>query len=496
MRSEVRPGISGFAVYVPRLAVSLEDFCSWYGHAYAKVGAVVGRGFRQPAAHENVYTMAANAVLRLIAQYDVDPREVGLLALGTESSTDNAAGAVIVRGLVDRALEAKGAPRLPRDVEVPELKHACLGGIYALKSALRYVSLDGRGRKAIVVSADIAEYERGSSGEPTQGAGAVAMLVDAAPTLLSFDLSEAGSASDFRVLDFRKPVARHRAEGYAASTERYADFPVFNGKYSTFCYQDAVLHAVRAMDARSERAQPTFGALASFDALFLHRPYHWMPISGVTWLALDALVRTPEGRALLAPLAERARVGLDAVTRELDGAPDLFAHATEQGIDRDPYPAASALVKELRAEPRFESLVKEKLRLGSDTMRALGNLYTGALPAWLAAGFEEAAREERDLTGARMLALGYGSGDAAEALPFRVEAGWREAASRIDLAGALAHPVLLDREAYEARHDGRPYALSIGTDLAPRAEVVIERVGKTLRGEGQDVGVEYYRYVP
>ena len=35
----------------------------------------------------------------------------------------------------------------------------------ALKSALRYVSSDGRGQQAIVVSSDVAEYERGSSGE-------------------------------------------------------------------------------------------------------------------------------------------------------------------------------------------------------------------------------------------------------------------------------------------------------------------------------------------
>jgi len=45
--------------------------------------------------------MAANAVLRLICEYDIDPRNVGFLGLGTESSTDNAAGAVIVRGMVD-----------------------------------------------------------------------------------------------------------------------------------------------------------------------------------------------------------------------------------------------------------------------------------------------------------------------------------------------------------------------------------------------------------
>src|SRR5262249_16026900 len=152
----------------------------------------------------------------------------------TESSTDNAAGAVIVRGMLDRALEALGLPRLSRNLEVPEFKHACLDGIYGLKSALRYVATDGRQRQAIVVSADVAEYERGSSGEQTQGAVAAAMLVENQPRLFAVDLFRTGSASDYRGPDFRKPFARHLSDGYAKNTTRPSDFPVFSGEYSTF----------------------------------------------------------------------------------------------------------------------------------------------------------------------------------------------------------------------------------------------------------------------
>ena len=51
---------------------------------------------------------------------------------------------------------------------------------------------DGVGRQAIVVSADIAEYALGSTGEPTQGAGAVAMLVESEAKLLEVFLIECG----------------------------------------------------------------------------------------------------------------------------------------------------------------------------------------------------------------------------------------------------------------------------------------------------------------
>ena len=144
-------GVSGMALYVPRPRVRLEDFCEWTGQPWAKVSKVVGDSFRVCAEHESIYTMAANAVLRLILNYDVDPRKVGLLAMGTESSTDNSAGPVIVRGMVDDALTALGKPRLAVDCEVPEMKHACLGGMYALKSALRYTMTDGADRVAIVI---------------------------------------------------------------------------------------------------------------------------------------------------------------------------------------------------------------------------------------------------------------------------------------------------------------------------------------------------------
>src|ERR1044071_6598833 len=189
------PGVSAMSAYVPTFRVRLQDWCQWTGNSWDKIQVVVGKSFRVPGRHENVYTMAANAVLRLIRQNDIDPQRVGFLGLGTESSTDNAAGAVIVRGMVDRALEALGLPRLSRYLEDPEFQEACLGGVDALKSALRYAQCDGADRLAIVVSADVTEYERGSTGEQTQGAGAVAMLIENRPRMFAVDLFRAGSAS-------------------------------------------------------------------------------------------------------------------------------------------------------------------------------------------------------------------------------------------------------------------------------------------------------------
>src|SRR5690349_14924919 len=402
------PGVSGLSVYVPRLRVSLEDWCAWTDNPWDKIRSVVGHSFRVVGQHENVYTMAANAVLRLIRQYDVDPRNVSYLALGTESSTDNAVGAVIVRGMVDQALDKLGLPRLPRQLEVPEFKHACLGGIYALKSALRYVSHDGRGRQAIVVSSDVAEYERGSTGEQTQGAGAVAALVEAEPRLFGVDLWHAGSASDYRGPDFRKPFARHFTEGYAVRTRRPSDFPIFSGKYSTVSYLDETVHAVENM---LERLGVSAGQYYSdVKALFFHRPYHLMPVQAMSFLYVRGLARGDHHQDELSTLCQQAGVRVEDVLTETRSTPDLYGELLKKDdAMADPYAATTAVASLLRKQPGFRQLLEQKMSLGSEQVKDLGNLYSAALPVWIAAGFEQAARAKLELAGAPLVAVGYGS---------------------------------------------------------------------------------------
>lgn len=486
---EQHPGISAMSVYVPRLRVDLADWCQWTGNAWDKIQNVVGRSFRVCSPRENVYTMAANAVLRLIRNNDIDPRTIGFLGLGTESSTDNAAGAVIVRGMVDRALEQLGLPRLSRQLEVPEFKHACLGGVYALKNALRYVAFDAGEMKAIVVCSDVAEYERGSSGEQTQGAGAVALLVERHPKLLQVDLKHAGSASDYRGPDFRKPFARHFTEGYAERTKRVSDFPIFSGKYSTFSYLDETVHAVEHMLGRLNVSAGQY--YRAVRALFFHRPYNHMPVQAMSFLYVRGLARGDHHQEELQGLCDEAKVSLGSVIAETLSEPDLYARVLDGTSSEDPYAATSAVSAVVRKRAAFRELLQEKMGLGADRVKDLGNLYSAALLAWVAAGFEEAAEQKLALAYAPMVLVGYGSGDAAEAIPVQLVEGWEVAAARIGFAQALLGAQDLNQEQYEALHDGH----EAGLEYEPAGEFQIERVGKTYEPAFQDLGVEYYEYV-
>ncbi len=483
-------GISGFAGYLPRYRVPLAQWCQWTGDSWDKVSAVIGTGFRMRGPNENAYTMAATAVTRLVVQYDLDPTQVGFLGLGTESSTDNSAGSVIVKGMVNHALKRLGRPLLSRACEVPEFKHACLGGVYALKAAARYLALDGRGRTAIVVCADVAEYERSTSGEPTQGAGAVAMLVEASPKMLELELELSGSASDYRGPDFRKPFFRFMQQ----APSEYAqprDFPVFNGKYSTTCYVDEVLAATRSMFERlaggGVRARPAV-FLRSLSATFLHRPYQRMAETGLIMSYLLALaVGDTDDRRELERYAAQVDVDVNALVLELTREPDVYALVETQKLGQELYPLASQTARVFREAPRFAELMTD---LGTRGMQEVGNLYTASLPAWMAAGLEEAAETGMPLAGSRILTLGYGSGDAAEAIPMRVVPGWEAAARRICFKQALGEPLDLDEAGYNTLHDGCDF-----DTVAPLQPGVfyIDRIGKREE-HFDDSGIEYYHY--
>lgn len=488
MTKSSTPGVSGLSLVVPPYRVPLAQWCEWVGAKADKVQAVVGRSFRVCGPTQNVYTMAAAAVLDLIDRFDVDPRDVGFLGFGTESSTDNAAGAVLIRGMVDDALEAQGRPRLARSCEVPEFKHACLGGVYGLKAASRYLATDGRNRRAIVVSGDIAEYERGSTGEQTQGAGAVAMLLDRDPALFELDLERSGSASAYRGVDFRKPFARHFSAGYADQTRRLHDFPVFNGKYSTLCYVDATMHALEDMFDRIEGSRTGF--FSDLTAVLCHRPYQHMPQQALAAALVWAMVREAGEREALMALCQAAEVDIDSVSAQVLASPDLFSLIRSSGLGSDPFPDAMLAVRAFRRSDRFKAFVRDKMSFGDEIVRDLGNLYTAALPGWIGAAFEDAYQRDLDLAGRTMLTLGYGSGDAAEAIPLRVVPNWKVAAAKLSFGDALKSAVNLTQEQYEALHDGREVELP----SAPMGPFEIERVGDRYEPDFQDIGVEYYAY--
>lgn len=483
------------AISVPPFRVNLKNWCAWSSNSnnpWEKVSSVVGHSYRIPGHRQNIYTLAASATLRLIKNYDIDPERIGYIALGTESSTDNSAGAIIVKGMVDDALIQSGLPPISRRCEVPEIKHACLGGMYALKGALRYLYTDGKDRQALVISSDVAEYEPGSSGEPTQGSGAVAMLIDKESKLAVLDLENCGSAACYRGADFRKPFTRFVRQNHISANNypTVKDFPLINGQYSTHCYIDEMLAALEDMFTKRSLQQADY--FHTVPAVFMHRPYHRLPSTawGTAYLAALSQGHGKDKKELL-ELCFQSKVDINDVTREVLSKPNLFKRL-QQGNSSSPYPLLNDLMKAFRPTDSFTEIVSKKMYLGSERMMSLGNLYTAALPAWIAAGLEHALEENRDCANEEWLTLGYGSGDAAEVMPMYINPSWQQAARKIQFDRQMQNPIDLSKEQYTELH-ATGYCKEL--EDVPAGEFIIERFGTSESGPIRDLDLEYYQYI-
>src|SRR5690606_34937607 len=96
-------------------------------------------------------------------------------------------------------------------------------------------------------------------------------------------------------------------------------YPIFNGRYSTYCYVDSVLRATREAAKRLQVGPRELFSRAT--ACLFHRPYHLMPIQAMAVLQLWVLASVD--RPGLSEVCEGAGVDVDAVLGELEVAPDL-----------------------------------------------------------------------------------------------------------------------------------------------------------------------------
>lgn len=238
-------GIASLGLALPPLAMAVEELAALRGVDPAKY--VHGLGCRAMALCPEGYgvvDLAAEAARRALARWGGDPASIGLLAVGSESALD-----------MSRPLSAWVADRLSLAGRVRsyEVKHACYGGTLALRQALEWqLAGAAAGKAALVIAADVALYAENDPGEPTQGAGAVAMVVDeprvAAIATETYPYSEPA-------FDFWRPVGEA--------------FPRVDGPFSLDCYKRA---AERCFGALVGDADPA-SALAGFAALCFHVPF-------------------------------------------------------------------------------------------------------------------------------------------------------------------------------------------------------------------------------
>ena len=165
-----------------------------------------------PPPDEDIITIGANAALQALE--GIDKSKIDTVLFATESGIDQSkAGGLYIHSLLD----------LPPRCRVFELKQACYSATGGLMLALPYLQLNPD-CKILIVASDVARYGLGAAGDPTQGAGAVAMVLSSGPKIFEFDLQSGIYSQD--VMDFWRPNYREEA--------------LVDGKYSVKVY----LHAL------------------------------------------------------------------------------------------------------------------------------------------------------------------------------------------------------------------------------------------------------------
>jgi len=469
-------GISALNCYFPNNKIDLKEWCQWRGIPFEKIKNVVGTGFRLPSPCEDIYTMAANASLNLILENKIDPSEIGLLSLGTETSKDNALGAIIIKGMLNTALSELGIKELPRECEVPEFKHACLGGIYALKNAVRYFYAPHPKKYAIVIASDIAKYPLLSSGESTQGSGAIAILIEQNPKLLNIDLSQSVSSSDFRYIDFRKPLEKE-------DENLDIHLALVNGKFSSFCYLDEVRSAFNIM--KSKHNVTLNEVLKITDLFSFHRPFKRMPENALTYLYILSLMED-EGIDIY---CEDNGIDKERFLKELQHEHNFEKMVKEQSVNGPIQEEVNKLISIIRPKLMAESY-KYKIGFGIELLNEIGNTYSSSIFINILATLESCRNTNIDLVNKKWLAVGYGSGNACEILPLTINENWQHHLQS-NLASSLATSNTLGQTDYEALHKNtidRNYH-------QPTKGFIIDRVGQTKNESFEDQDITFYKFL-
>lgn len=196
---------------------------------------------------EDIVTLAASASDSILTEQE--RQEVDMVIVATESGIDQSkAAAVFVHGLL-------GIQPFARSFEI---KEACYGATAALHYAKLHVEHSPES-KVLVIASDIAKYGIETPGEPTQGAGSVAMLITQNPRMMAFNNDNVAQTRD--IMDFWRP--------------NYSTTPYVNGVYSTQQYLDSLKTTWLEYQKRYQLT------LDDFAAVCFHLPYPKLALKGL-----------------------------------------------------------------------------------------------------------------------------------------------------------------------------------------------------------------------
>ncbi|KAJ7224135.1 hydroxymethylglutaryl-coenzyme A synthase N terminal-domain-containing protein [Mycena pura] len=404
-------GILAMDVYFPRRCISEADLEEYDGVSKGKYTIGLGQEYMAwPDDREDINSFALNAVSGLLEKYNIDPKSIGRIDVGTETIIDKSKS-------VKTTLMSLFAESGNHDIEGIDSKNACYGSTAALYNAINWVeSSSWDGRNAIVVAGDIAIYAKGAA-RPAGGAGACAMLIGPDAPVVFEPIHGTYMADTY---DFYKPNLS-------------SEYPEVDGPVSVVTYIQALDEAYRAYKNKVAKAAKkahvngnghangvngvngdatTPFSLDDVDYALFHSPYGKQAVKGHARMMYNDFVAAPHAPQF-ANLPDAEAISALPHAKSL----------TDKSVEKT-FIAASKKSFAQKVDPTMAC------------SRRLGNMYTASLYGCLASLLSTVPSAE--LQGKRASLYAFGSGCAGSFWTLRVKGDTSEIAGKMDLVNRLA----------------------------------------------------------
>ncbi|KKN53037.1 hypothetical protein LCGC14_0606260, partial [marine sediment metagenome] len=143
---------------------------------------------------EDIISLGLKAGYNALQRGCIDPKSIDALFVGTETEVYAAKS---ISNIFAEMLE------ISPNAFTQDTYNACAGGTLALLNSISMIQ-NGLVTKALIISSDISQYHLGSPGEPTQGSGAIGLVISHNPRIATFSKKFgkiSGNVNDF----FRAP---------------------------------------------------------------------------------------------------------------------------------------------------------------------------------------------------------------------------------------------------------------------------------------------------
>ena len=426
-------GIDDIAIYIPQLYVEASDFAQARGLDPVKLER--GLGIGQMAivdTNQDPACLAANACLKIMQKNKLTPDQIGRLYVATESSFDESKA---MNSYVIGMLEQVYGEETFGHCGGIECKFACVSGSYALYDNANWIRAgESEDKHALVVVSDIAKYDLGSSGEVTQGAGAIAMLLNEKPRLLEFD-PKVTSTSIKNEYDFYRPFGK--------------ETPIVHGQYSNLLYLIQVKNALsdykrKAKDTGLIKLKEDETVLDHIDYLNMHLPYSNMGKKALAYLARHEWRTLPRWNKIV----EKIKME-EPVPKDPRGTIEsVLADAEFMAKDHQ-------FTKLFTNTSEYLELYESKLASSLIASKMIGNLYTASLYLGFRSSLEFEYQKGVELNGKRVGFCSYGSGASAMIFSGVIQPEYKQVVKDMNLEEEIGPRTKLSLDEYEELHENR-----------------------------------------